>query len=78
MLELPGPMEMQSSPVEILEFKIVTPVEDDKWIPSVFGLSPGAEMLTPCSLALVHAYNRMWNIWLFNDLKLLITMFWEW
>nr|GEW44765.1 hypothetical protein [Tanacetum cinerariifolium] len=58
-LELPGPIETQSSPVEILELKMVMPVESAKWIPSVFGLVADAKMLTPCSLALLHAYRMI-------------------
>jgi hypothetical protein len=39
----PSTMEMQSSPVPILAFRTVTPLDCLMWMPSVLGLSPGAD-----------------------------------
>jgi len=50
---VPGPMETQSSPVEILELRMETVDDDCTWIPSVFGLFPSAETLTPSSFTLL-------------------------
>nr|GMC83169.1 Os01g0623750 [Ipomoea batatas] len=60
-LELPGPMEIQSSPVPIWEFKIVTPDDDCTWIPSVLGLFPGAEIFTPFRWSRKRAINLKRN-----------------
>ena len=46
-LVAPGPTETQSSPVLIWVSKIVTPDDNCTWMPSVFGLWPEAETLTP-------------------------------
>lgn len=43
---LPGPKEMQSSPVPINECMMLIPLDDEMWIPSVLGLSSGAIIVT--------------------------------
>lgn len=47
MLELPFTMDTQSSPVPILHFSRTTLVDSVMCIPSVLGLSPGADTFTP-------------------------------
>lgn len=46
-LVVPGPMEMQSSPVPMTELVMLTWAEFPMWMPSVLGLSSGDEMLMP-------------------------------
>jgi hypothetical protein len=41
---LPAPMDMQSSPVPMEDLEILIPVESAIWMPSVFGLSLGADI----------------------------------
>lgn len=43
---VPGPIDMQSSPVCMMLPVIVTPVDDCMWMPSVLGLSSGAISFT--------------------------------
>lgn len=76
-LEVPGPIEIQSSPVPIWEFIMVTLDEYWTWIPSVLGLFPGADTFTPCSFTLSQLSTNMWNIWLFFDVNPLISMLLE-
>lgn len=76
-LEAPGPMETQSSPVLILVSKIVTPDDNWTWMPSVLGLSPEAETLTPWSLTFWQPLMTMWNFWLLSDVNPLIRMLLE-
>lgn len=76
-LELPGPMEMQSSPVAILELRTVTPEDIWMWIPSVFGLFPEAETLVPCNITFLQPTIAMWNFWLFTELTPFITTLFE-
>lgn len=75
--EVPGPIEMQSSPVLIMEFKIWNLDECCTWIPSVFKLFPGAKTFSLSNFTLLHPLNTMWNIWLFIEVSHLITMFFE-
>lgn len=65
----PGPIEIQSSPVFIKEEVMVTLVEVWMWMPSVFGLQLGADILTPWILTFAHQETKMWNILLFNEVK---------
>ena len=74
---VPGPIETQSSPVPIWELRMVTPVDAWTWMPSVLGLVPEAETLTPCSLTLLQPLITMWNIWLLRDVNPIIFMFFE-
>ena len=74
---VPGPIETQSSPVPIWELTMVTPVDAWTWMPSVLGLVPEAETLTPCSLTLLQPLMTMWNIWLLRDVNPIIFMFFE-
>jgi len=76
-LDVPGPIDIQSSPVPILEFKMVTAVDNWTWMPSVLGLFPSAETLTPCNLTFWQPLMTIWNIWLFNDANPVIAMFFE-
>jgi len=76
-LVVPGPMEMQSSPVRILELRMVTWEDIWTWMPSVLGLFPSAKTFTPCTFTFWHPLNTMWNIWLFNEVNPLIAMLFE-
>jgi hypothetical protein len=71
-LVVPGPIETQSSPVRILAPLIVTPVDPCTWIPSVFGLFPGAFILTPCTVTASQLSITMWYNSLFIDVRPLI------
>ena len=73
----PGPMEMQSSPVPILELVILTKWDDWMWIPSVLGLLASAETLTPSMFTLLQLLITIWNFWLFIDVKPLILMLFD-
>ena len=64
---VPGPIDMQSSPVLMVERIMAMLVERWTWMPSVFGLFPDAMMLTPWRRTLLQPFMTMWNIWLFND-----------
>lgn len=74
---VPGPIEMQSSPVLITELVIATSDDNCTCIPSVFGLFPEAMTLTPSICTFLHPLTTIWNIWLFNDTNPLILMFME-
>lgn len=71
-LVVPGPIETQSSPVWMLAPVIVTPVDPCTWIPSVFGLFPGAFILTPCTSTRSQLSITMWYNSLFIDDRPLI------
>nr|CAB3468399.1 unnamed protein product [Digitaria exilis] len=64
-LVLPGPMEMQSSPQAMLVLMILTPVESPMWMPSVLGLSPGADTVTSLITMSLH-----WNTFMWKNLEL--------
>jgi hypothetical protein len=64
---VPGPMEMQSSPVLMVDFIIVTSCDNWTWMPSVFGLSPAAMIFTLSTCTFWQPLNTIWNIWLFID-----------
>ena len=66
-LEAPSPREMQSSPVAMFESTILMLLELPTWIPSVFGLSPGAIICTELNLMLSDAKTIMWKNLLFAD-----------
>lgn len=60
-LTLPGPTDTQSSPVPMTEFVMRTSVESPMWMPSVFGLSPGALILIESSAKLLDEKMFMWK-----------------
>lgn len=68
-LVVPGPTEMQSSPVRIFELRMVMWDDICTWMPSVLGLFPSARTFTPCSFTFWHPLNTMWNIWLFIEVN---------
>lgn len=70
---VPGPMDTQSSPVDIFELRMETMEDDWTWMPSVFGLFPSAETLTPCIFTLRQPLITTWNIWLLSDVSPEIT-----
>lgn len=74
MFLVPGPIEMQSSPLLIVLLLMVTPVEYCTWMPSVFGLPLGAMILMFWSLMLLLCPMATWIVWLFRDVKPLTTM----
>lgn len=63
----PGPIAMQSSPVLIRLFLMVTPVDDWTMIPSVLGLRLGATILIRSKTILVHLLTATWMVWLYNE-----------
>lgn len=77
-LAVPGPIDIQSSPVPILESTMATLDENWTWMPSVFILFPGAVILIPCSLVFWQARITMWNIWLLSDISPFIVTLLEW
>lgn len=64
---VPGPMEMQSSPVLMLVWRTLTSDDNWTWMPSVLGLLPGARILTPSMCTFLQLLITMWNIWLFSE-----------
>ena len=68
---------MQSSPVCILELRIVTLEDNWTWMPLVFMLFLAAMTLTPCIFTLLHALTTIWNIWLFMEVNPLTTILFE-
>ena len=56
---LPSPMEIQSSPVAMFVSVMLIPDERPMWIPSVFGLSPGAVMVTCWNVKFLHPKRLM-------------------
>ena len=74
---VPGPTEMQSSPVCILELRIVTLEDNWTWMPLVFMLFLAAMTMTPCIFTLLHALTTIWNIWLFMEVNPLTTILFE-
>lgn len=73
----PGPMEMQSSPVLMVDPVIVTKLDIWIWIPSVLGLSPGAVMVAPCSVMPLLAKMDMWKSSLLTSLMPLNKRFFD-
>ena len=49
-LDAPSPIDMQSSPVLMVDPVTVTSLDFWMWIPSVLGLSPGAVIFAPCTV----------------------------
>ncbi|BAS73235.1 Os01g0623750, partial [Oryza sativa Japonica Group] len=74
-LEVPGPTEMQSSPVWMLAPVMVTADDDCTWMPSVLGLLPGATIRASCTATPSHPSITTWYSSLFTDLTPLITTF---
>lgn len=72
--ELPCPMEMQSSPVAMDACWMVTSVLWSMWIPSVLGLSAGAEICMPLPLKFLQPTSAMWKNLLFNDVMPFTTV----
>lgn len=58
---VPEPIEMQSSPVWILEFMMVTPLDCSTWMPSVLGLLLDAVIFSPSTFTSVHVSMTMWK-----------------
>lgn len=73
-LERPCPREMQSSPVAIFVFSMVTSEQRSTCIPSVFGLSPGAMILRLVALKLLHPTTPKWKFLLFRDVMPLMAV----
>lgn len=73
-LFVPGPIDMQSSPVCMVLPLIVTPVEVCTWMPSVFGLRSGAISFTFWTTTLLHLLITRWVSWLLIDVKPLTTI----
>lgn len=65
-------MAMQSSPVDITESRMSTPIHLDISIPSVLGLSPGAVKLSPEMLMFFEPVRPMWFRGLFKCWRLYI------
>lgn len=76
-LLVPAPIEIQSSPVPIQELRIATLLDNCTWMPSVLGLLPEADTVTPCTFTLWQPLMTMWNIWLFSEISLLIAILFE-
>lgn len=70
---LPGPMEMQSSPVLNVEFVMLMLVDLEMWIPSVLGLSFGATNVRLSNLMFWLSYTEKWKNLLFIDLMFCIV-----
>lgn len=66
-------MDMQSSPVIIVEPVMVIPVEASMWMPSVFGLPLGALIFTFLTATLLQLSIAICIVWLFIDLNPLTT-----
>lgn len=66
-LVVPGPIEMQSSPVPMFEFDMFTFNDCWTWIPSVFGLSLADETFTPWICTFWQPYTTILNIWLLTE-----------
>lgn len=71
---VPGPIDIQSSPVWILLSVMVTLVEDWTWIPSVLGLRAGAIIFTFCTFTLLQLLITRCISWLLIEVKPSITM----
>ncbi|KAE8645717.1 hypothetical protein Csa_020484 [Cucumis sativus] len=63
--------EMQLTLVVIRDFKIEIPIDRSMCIPSVFGRSSGAIMLTPWNVRFFHPRMLTWKFLLSNDVILL-------
>lgn len=72
---LPSPNEMQSSPVFMFVFVMLSPFNLPMWIPSVLRLVPGALMVTWSSLLLSQPNIFMWKNLLLVDVKSFTTAF---
>lgn len=72
-LELPSPIEIQSSPVPILQSVTFTFWHPLIWRPSVFGLSPGAVMVRFWTVKPELSCNFTWKPLLFTKLMFSIV-----
>ena len=61
MSEVPGPKEMQSSPVPMVVLRMLTCREWLTWMPSVLGLLDGAMIRTPWTVTPLQSKMDMWN-----------------
>ena len=75
--EVPGPIEMQSSPVRMFELRMVTFDDLSTWMPSVLGLLLAAKTFTPWIFTSWQSYTTMWYIWLLTEDNPLINIFCE-
>lgn len=73
-MELPCPIEMQSSPVPTKEEEMVTPEERSMWMPSVFGLSAGADIRRLSAVKLEQLTMPIWNSLLSTEFMCLTTV----
>ena len=76
MFLLPESIATQSSPVPILVLEILISSELPILIPSVLGLSPGADSLRLDMFKLTHPKSDIWAFWLLIDLIWLTIPFW--
>lgn len=78
MLRLPCPIEMQSSPVLMMESLILMLLLKPRWIPSVLGLLSGAVIVTRSKVILVQPKSPIWKCLLSKLVtsltKLLLTL----
>ena len=74
MFLVPGPIDMQSSPVWSVLPVIETPVDPCTWMPSVLGLWSGAIVLTFRTTTFLQLLITRWADWLLIDVKPLIRM----
>lgn len=74
-LRLPCPMEMQSSPVLMVESTILIPLHRPMWIPSVLGLSPGASTVNCLNVKFSQPRRLTWKLLLFRVLMSLTKLF---
>lgn len=73
----PGPREMQSSPVLIVDPLIVTELDIWTWMPSVLGLSPGAVIVAPRTVTPVLEKMDIWKTSLLSRRMPLNRMFFD-